>query len=166
MKMLNRKIGIAAGLTAGILLQGKVLAHSGETHAGMVEYDATETEFGSYDPGMKPDRVIEISMGDDMKFTPDVIKVKKGEVLKFVHENKGKLMHEFVLGTQELLDEHAEMMKKFPGMEHDEPYMSHVPPGESGAILWRFDEAGEVAFGCLIPGHYDAGMKGKVVIEN
>ena len=165
MKLKRKLLLTAAGMTIGVLIQGNVFAHSGETHAEMSEYDATETEFGSYEPGMKADRTVEMFMSDDMKFTPDVIKVKKGDVLKIVHENKGKLMHEFVLGTPESLDEHAEMMKKFPGMEHDEPYMLHVPPGKSGAIMWRFDQAGEISFGCLIPGHYDAGMKGKVVVE-
>ena len=164
--MIHRLKMAAAVFAAGVLLQGNAFAHTGETHDGMMEYDGTETEFGSYDPDMKADRTIEVSMSDDMKFTPDVINVKQGEVLKFVHTNKGKLMHEFVLGTPELLDEHAEMMKKFPGMEHDEPYMLHVPPGKSGAMMWRFDQPGEISFGCLIPGHFDAGMKGKLVVEN
>ncbi len=165
MNPIHKLLVAAAGMAAGFLIQGSVLAHSGETHVEAMEYDATETEFGSYEPGMKPDRTIEMSMSDDMKFTPGTINVKKGEVLKIVHENKGKLMHEFVLGTPELLEEHAEMMKKFPGMEHDEPYMLHVPPGKSGAMIWRFDQAGEVSFGCLIPGHFDAGMKGSVLVE-
>jgi uncharacterized cupredoxin-like copper-binding protein len=75
-------------------------------------------------------------------------------------------MHEFVLGTPHSLVEHAEMMKKFPGMEHAEPYMTHVAPGKKGEIVWQFSETGEFAFGCLIPGHFDAGMKGKVIVES
>ena len=68
------------------------------------------------------------------------------------------------LGTPESLDQHAEMMKKFPGMEHSEPYMTHVQPGKKGEIIWKFSKTGEFAFGCLIPGHYDAGMKGTVIV--
>ncbi len=130
------------------------------------EYEAVSKEFGSYEPGMKPTRTIEVGMGDDMRFTPDVIKVKVGDVIMFKHENNGKLMHEFVLGTPDSLAEHAEMMKKFPGMEHSEPYMTHVAPGEKGEITWQFSKDGEFAFGCLIPGHFDAGMKGTVIVES
>ncbi len=57
-------------------------------------------------------RTIEIDMSDKMRFSPDMIKVKKGDVIKFVHTNSGQQMHEFVLGTSESLTEHAEMMKK------------------------------------------------------
>ena len=136
-------------------------AHS-ESHDEV--FDAVENEFGIYQPELKITRTIKIVMSDQMRFSPDVINVKKGDVIKFVHTNEGQLMHEFVLGTPELLSEHAEMMKKFPGMEHSEPYMAHVPPGKTKAIVWKFSMAGEFAFGCLIPGHFDAGMKGVVKV--
>ena len=128
-------------------------------------YDPVENEFGSYAPGMKAGRTIVIDMTDQMRFTPDFIKVKKGAVIRFEHNNNGNLMHEFVLGTEESLDQHAEMMKKFPNMEHDEPYMAHVAPGKSGIVEWRFDKVGSFGFACLIPGHFDAGMKGRIVVE-
>jgi uncharacterized cupredoxin-like copper-binding protein len=110
-------------------------------------------------------RTIEIRMSDKMRFTPDRIEVRQGETIRLVHRNEGQLMHEFVLGTRQELDEHAAMMKKFPNMEHDEPYMAHVAPGKTGEIIWTFNRAGEFDFGCLIPGHYDAGMVGKVVVK-
>ena len=140
-----------------------VYAH-GEQHASEEQYDPVENEFGSYQPGMKVTRTIEIDMNDQMRFSPDLIKVNKGDVIRFVHTNSGQLMHEFVLGTPESLAQHAEMMKKFPGMEHSEPYMAHVPPGKKGEIIWKFSEPGEFGFGCLIPGHFDAGMKGRVIV--
>ncbi len=136
------------------------------SHGHNMEFDPVENEFGEYKPKMKVSQTIEVSMSDEMRFTPDVIRVKKGDVIEFKHTNNGKLMHEFVLGTPGSLDEHAEMMKKFPGMEHDEPYMAHVAPGKSATIMWKFSKEGEFAFGCLIPGHYDAGMKGKVIVES
>jgi uncharacterized cupredoxin-like copper-binding protein len=140
-----------------------VQAHDDE-HTKAEEYDPVENEFGSYAPGLKVTRNIEIDMSDQMRFTPELIKVKRGEVIRFVHTNSGQLMHEFVLGTPESLAEHAEMMKKFPGMEHSEPYMAHVPPGKKGEIIWKFTKTGEFGFGCLIPGHFDAGMKGRVIV--
>ena len=56
------------------------------------------------------------------------------------------------------------MMLKFPTMEHDEPYMAHVLPGESGDLLWKFNREGSFDFACLIPGHYQAGMRGTITV--
>jgi uncharacterized cupredoxin-like copper-binding protein len=70
-----------------------------------------------------------------------------------------------VLGTTEELKAHAELMKKFPDMEHADANMAHVKPGAKGEIVWQFTKAGEYQFACLIPGHYEAGMVGKVVVK-
>jgi uncharacterized cupredoxin-like copper-binding protein len=107
-------------------------------------------------------RTIEIRMTDQMRFTPDLIDVREGETIRLVHRNGGKMLHEFVLGTKDELEAHAALMLKFPTMEHDEPYMAHVPAGQKGEIVWTFNRAGEFDFACLIPGHYQAGMVGKV----
>lgn len=116
---------------------------------------------GDAKPGV---RTIEIKMTDAMRFTPDRIEVKQGETVRLVHRNAGKMMHEFVLGTKKDLDEHAALMTKFPNMEHDEPYMAHVRPGKTGEIIWTFNRPGEFDFACLIPGHYQAGMVGKIKV--
>jgi uncharacterized cupredoxin-like copper-binding protein len=71
-------------------------------------------------------------------------------------------MHEMVIGTMPELKEHAELMKKHPGMEHDEPYMAHVAPGKTETMVWQFTKAGEFNFGCLVPGHFEAGMVGQI----
>lgn len=135
-------------------------------HDQVEEIDPVENEFGRYKPGMTVTKTIRITMSDQMSFTPNLIKVKKGDVIKFIHSNPGQIMHEFVLGTAKSLDMHAEMMKKFPGMEHSEPYMTHVAPSQKGEVIWQFTKVGEFSFGCLIPGHYDAGMKGTVIVES
>ena len=111
-------------------------------------------------------RTIEITMGDNMRFTPDRIEVKQGETVKLVVRNPGKVLHELVLGTRKELEEHAALMAKFPGMEHDEPYMAHVGVGKTEQIVWTFNRPGEFDFACLIPGHYQAGMVGKVIVAS
>jgi uncharacterized cupredoxin-like copper-binding protein len=103
-------------------------------------------------------------MGDAMRFTPARITVKRGETVRFVARNDGKLMHEMVLGTRADLEAHAQMMRKFPDMEHEEPHMLHVAPGTSGEMGWRFTKAGEFLYGCLVPGHFEAGMVGTIVV--
>jgi len=109
-------------------------------------------------------RTIAVSMTDTMRFSPEKIDVKQGETVKFVLKNDGKVMHEFVIGTKKDLDEHAALMVKFPNMEHDEPYMSHVAPGKTGTIIWTFNKAGNFDFACLIAGHYQGGMIGKITV--
>jgi uncharacterized cupredoxin-like copper-binding protein len=110
-------------------------------------------------------RTIRVSMNDQMRFVPDRIHIREGETVRLVVKNDGKLMHEFVIGTKKELDEHAALMKKFRNMEHDEPYMVHVASGGTGEIVWTFNRAGDFDFGCLIAGHYEAGMVGKIKVN-
>jgi uncharacterized cupredoxin-like copper-binding protein len=109
-------------------------------------------------------RTVEVTMTDNMRFTPDRIEVKEGEVVKFVIRNRGQMLHEMVIGTKKVLDDHAALMVKFPGMEHEEPHMAHVPQGKTGEMIWHFNRPGEFDFACLIPGHYQAGMVGKIKV--
>ena len=115
-------------------------------------------------PGVasKVTRTVNIDMTDDMKFHSSLINAKQGETIRFVAKNSGKVKHEMVLGTEKDLKDHYEVMKKNPEMEHADANMVTVAPGQTGEIIWQFTKAGKVDFGCLQPGHYDAGMKGLV----
>ena len=131
-------------------------------------FDASQvqsTPFGQEGNPKKASRTIRVSMNDRMRFEPAVLSVRKGETVRFVVANKGAVLHEMVLGTAQSLKDHAALMKKHPGMEHDEPGMAHVKPGANGEIVWQFTQAGEVHFACLIPGHFEAGMVGKVLVQ-
>lgn len=110
-------------------------------------------------------RTIRVAMTDGMRFVPDIIEVRQDEIVKFVVTNKGKRLHELVIGTPAELKEHAGLMKRFPGMEHDEPHMLHVRRGRSGEIAWQFNRPGVFSFACLIPGHFEAGMVGKIIVR-
>ena len=142
---------------------GLAVAH-GEAHKKSTAAPARKEQkaWGIAGDAKAATRTIEIRMGDTMRFTPELIEAREGETLRLVIRNDGKLMHEFVLGTRQELDEHAALMVKFPNMEHDEPYMAHVAPGQRGEIVWAFNRAGEFDYACLIAGHYQAGMVGKV----
>ena len=124
-----------------------------------------ETPFGRQGDPRKVSRTVRVAMTDNMRFTPSHIVVRRGETVRLVAANKGQVLHELVLGTEEALKEHAALMKKFPEMEHDEPHMVHVKPGRSGDVVWQFTRAGEFHFACLIPGHFEAGMVGKVTVK-
>jgi uncharacterized cupredoxin-like copper-binding protein len=107
-------------------------------------------------------KTVAVQMLDSMRFVPERIDVRLNETLRFTIRNTGKLMHEFVIGTTEENAQHAALRMKFPDMEHDEPYIAHVPPGQRGEIVWTFNRAGEFEFACLIAGHYQAGMVGRI----
>ena len=123
-----------------------------------------ETIFGREgDPG-KVSRTVSVDMSDRMRFTPAELTIKQGETIRFRVKNSGKVMHEMVIGTMDELKKHAETMKKHPGMEHDEPFMAHVAPGKTETMVWQFTRPGEFHYGCLVPGHFEAGMIGKVKV--
>lgn len=113
----------------------------------------------------KATRVVHVRMLDTMRFRPDRIDIRQGETVNFLIENAGKALHEFVIGTPVELSRHAELMKKNPGMEHAEPYMAHVRPGGRERLSWRFTEPGEFQIGCLLPGHYESGMKATIRVR-
>lgn len=148
-------------LTSAALVQ----AHGEEDHAkksGPVKKE--QKEWGIAGDAKAAKRTVTITMSDAMRFTPDKIEVKQGETIKIVVRNEGKQLHEFVIGTKKELDEHAALMLKFPNMEHDEPYMAHVGVGKVGEIVWTFNKPGDFDFACLIAGHYQAGMVGKITV--
>ena len=112
-----------------------------------------------------PQRKTDVASAERAHFMPGEIVVKRGETVRFVVRNHGKVMHEMVIGTMKELKEHAELMRKFPDMEHDEPYMAHVAPGKQGEIVWQFSQAGEFYYACLVPGHMEAGMVAKITVK-
>jgi uncharacterized cupredoxin-like copper-binding protein len=143
-------------------------AHGDDEHAASRKYDASKvepTDFGQEGNPKKVTKTIKVDMTDNMRFTPSALTVKRGETIKFVVHNGGKVLHEMVLGTKQSIKAHAELMKKFPEMEHADANMAHVPPGKAGEVVWQFTKAGEFAFACLQPGHFEAGMVGKVTVK-
>ena len=144
------------------------VAHADKDHgkqAGPVKQEQTAWGIaGDAKAAKAVKRTIVLTMTDSMRFTPDRIDVTQGETVRIVVKNQGKMLHEFVLGTKQELEAHAALMLKFPTMEHAEPYMAHVEAGKTGEIVWTFNRAGDFDFACLIAGHYQAGMVGKVKV--
>lgn len=129
-----------------------------------------KTSYTAGEPGdkRKPARVVQVTMNETsgkMVFIPDRVEIKKGEQIKFVLKNNGELDHEFVLATTGENVKHAEEMKKNPEMEHDDPNSKRLVPKKSGEIVWKFSKAGQFEYGCLIPGHREAGMVGTVIVK-
>ncbi len=158
---------LAAALGASLLAAASpALAHEKAGHAGHAAAPTRKDQqlWGIAGEPKEVRRTIAITMTDDMRFTPSSIDVKQGETVRFVVRNQGKVLHEMVIGTKQALEEHAALMQKFPTMEHDEPHMAHVAAGKRGELVWKFNRAGDFDFACLIPGHYQAGMVGKIKV--
>ena len=127
--------------------------------------------FGAGAPGdpKKPARTVEVVMKETedgkMLFVPDRVEAKRGEQVRFVLKNAGKVDHEFLLDTPERNAKHKVEMRKNPDMEHDDPNGKRLAPGGTGEIVWRFSKAGTFEFACLIPGHHESGMHGKAIVK-
>jgi len=159
-----KRILIASLIAVSLVSATGALAHDDKKHVMKEEQgaDGHAAALGKPgDPG-KVNRTVTVEMNDTMRFRPDNIQVKRGETIRFIVRNTGKVKHEMVLGTIKELREHAELMRKFPEMEHADPNQVSVEPGKTGELVWQFTKAGTFDFACLVPGHFEAGMVGKV----
>jgi uncharacterized cupredoxin-like copper-binding protein len=133
------------------------------THAPKpVAQPMVQTDFGRTGDPKRISRTVRVDMADAMRFAPASLEVRQGDTVRFIVTNSGKQPHEMVLGTLPSLQAHAELMRKHPGMNHDEPYLAHAAPGATAEIVWQFTRAGEFHYGCLVPGHFEAGMVGRI----
>jgi uncharacterized cupredoxin-like copper-binding protein len=152
-------------LAASAVLLTATTALAGGTHSGGHE---GEMAIGHPAGDAKPKRTINVVMKDKadggMVFEPSTISVRQGETVRFKFVNKGEQDHEFVMDTEESVQEHKVLMEKFPEMEHDDPNAVRLAAGERGEIVWTFANAGDFSFACLIPGHYESGMKGALKV--
>jgi uncharacterized cupredoxin-like copper-binding protein len=146
--------------------------------------------FGEAAPAAKATRTVEVVL-QDISFSPKSLDVKAGETVHFVLINKGQLLHEFNLGDAAMHAEHQKEMLEMQasgmltatgikmgdmdhsamghgdmgGMKHDDPNSVLVEPGKTAELTWTFTKAGALEFACNIPGHYQAGMVGKLTVS-
>lgn len=153
---------IATMFTIGIAPAYAVPGHSGG-------HETEKMTIG--EPGQKGKvmRTVNITMSEKdsgaMVFEPATIKVKAGETIRLRFTNKGEADHEYVMDEEPAVLEHKAVMAKFPEMEHADANSIRLAPGKSGEIVWTFSNAGDFVFACLIPGHYESGMKGDIQVS-
>jgi uncharacterized cupredoxin-like copper-binding protein len=168
-----------ARLTAAAVLLGVSLSSQASPGAHF--------DFGHAATADQATRTVELTLGD-MYFEPKALAVKEGETVHFVLVNKGNLLHEFNLGDAAMHAAHQQEMLKMvasgmltstgmkhdamPGMDHGDHGMKHddpnsvlVEPGKTAELTWTFTKATDLEFACNIPGHYQAGMVGKIAID-
>lgn len=109
------------------------------------------------DDGAQP---VAISLLDSMTIQPDPIRVEAGKPVRFVITNEGALEHDFFIGT----NREQRQRERGEGEPGPDRYVQ-VPPGETVTLLYVFPSAGESIAGCVVPGHYSAGMRSDIIIE-
>ena len=163
-------------LLAGCLLVSSVDAVADAAHA---------YEFGHAAPATQATRTVEVTL-QDIAFSPKALDVKAGETVRFVLVNKGQLLHEFNLGDAAMHAEHQKEMLQMQAsgmltstgmgamdhsamghgaMKHDDPNSVLVEPGKTAELTWTFTKTTGLEFACNLPGHYQAGMVGKLNVE-
>ena len=177
-------------LRTPLLLAGCLLALS----VGAMADTAHTYAFGQPASADKATRTVEVVL-QDMSFSPKSLDVKAGETVRFVLVNKGQLLHEFNLGDAAMHAEHQKQMMQMQssgmlnatgmgkmdhgamdhgamgnmgnmgGMKHDDPNSVLVEPGKTAELTWTFTKASGLEFACNIPGHYQAGMVGKINVH-
>ena len=148
-------------------------------------FSATMNMIGEKGDPNKVDRTVKIKMYDNY-YEPNVIKVKRGETIKFIVENLGELVHEYNIGTKEMHVEHKQEMQKLVDHEiiladkidkikmkkmskidhslgHSHANSIMLEPKKSGEIIWKFSQNISLGMACNIPGHYESGMVGNLV---
>ena len=150
-------------------------------------YAASMNMIGEKGDPKNIDRTIEIKMYDNY-YEPNLIKVKKGETIKFIVQNLGEMVHEYNIATKEMhikhqpemqkLMEHGillvdkidmvkmkEMSKKDHSLSHSHSNSIMLEPKKTGVIIWKFSKDINLEIACNVPGHYESGMVGKIVLK-
>jgi uncharacterized cupredoxin-like copper-binding protein len=159
-----------------------------EEHGGQ---HAHGLAFGEPGDASKASRTVEV-IASEMAFEPARIEVKSGETVRFIVHNQGKLLHEFNIGTPAVHAAHQQEMQTMMAhgmmtatgmshpmhgteagshggtampMAHDDPNSILLEPGETKELIWTFTEIGSLEFACNVPGHYQAGMVGRITFD-
>lgn len=163
--MSAKQIVVLAAVFITLGTAASASAHGGEPRRAKTSEPEHAAALGQPGDPRKATRTIEVQMDDSMRFSPVSIEVKRGETVRFHVKNTGRLKHELVLGTFPDLKAHAALMQKFPEMEHADPNQASVDPGKSGELIWQFTKPGTFDFACLQPGHFEAGMRGRLIVK-
>lgn len=166
------RIALFAPLALIAFAVGSAFAQVGE-HMGGEHMGGEHMAFGQ--PGAAEDvaTTVEVIM-EDNAYSLQNLTVASGETVRFILVNKDDADHEFTLGDTAMqaahraematMNEHAHMHEP-AAAQHAMPNMVFVPALETRELIWTFGAGGTIEFACNIPGHYEAGMHGKIEID-
>ncbi|GLU32480.1 hypothetical protein WKR88_28640 [Trinickia caryophylli] len=123
--------------------------------------------FGSTADARAVTRTIHVQANDQMQLVFDSDDIRRGDVVAFVVRNTGSAPHEFGVADEAGQAAHQQEMMAMPGMQHDDPNVVSLAPGETKTLIWRFADVRDprLVFACNVPGHYQAGMFKRVTLR-
>jgi azurin len=124
-------------------------------------------------------RVIDITGNDEMKFSLSEITAKPGELITVRLKNVGTLPkiamgHNFVTlkaSADPVAFTNAAATARdtdfIPAAKKDDiiAHTSLTGPGETAEVTFKAPAAGTYPYLCSFPGHYAAGMRGKLIVK-
>lgn len=141
-------------------------SHNGDHHGSGHGGGHTASGVGMPAKAERAAKTINVELLDTMRFKfSEEVKIKNGDIVKFVVTNKGRLPHEFSIGNKQEQDAHRQMMRNMPNMHHKDGNAVSLKPGETKELTWQFTGSDDIVFACNIPGHYEAGMHSKAMIQ-
>jgi azurin len=163
--------------SSSLLCSTLVVSAAYRTSAVVASGDAVVSAAGA---GQAAARVVQIQVGDNMKFNPAAISAAPGERLKVVITDVGKMpkmamAHNFVLlkkGTDP--KGFAEKSATSRETEFIAPALTDqvlakttmVGPGETAEVTFAAPtQRGDYTFICTFPGHFALGMKGLLSVK-
>jgi uncharacterized cupredoxin-like copper-binding protein len=97
-------------------------------------------------------RIVDLSADDLLNFTPGFVQAAVGETVTFRIHNKGKAVHEFMVGA--LADAFAD--------KEGTPEVADIAAGKTADLTFTFTGQGPFGFACHAPGHFEHGMAGYI----
>ncbi len=163
-----KKTLTALALTGALAAPAWAISSHGAAHDGAVLH-ADSMAVGYPGDPLLIDRTIRVSMLDAsngaMAFDPAALDIRQGETIRIVLTNEGSVAHEFVMASPEEIADHREEMRGIADMPHDADFAARVAPGGSETLTWTFSNDGTFEIACLIPGHSEAGMRGRLTVS-
>jgi uncharacterized cupredoxin-like copper-binding protein len=99
-------------------------------------------------------RVVGIIASAALRFYPDTVTVQQGETITFEVTAMGMTTHEFMVGPA------ADVAADTAGT----PEVADIAMMQTKSLTYTFDGPGPFAFACHAAGHYEAGMRGLIVV--
>lgn len=133
-------------------------------------------------PAADPSRTPTVEMGE-FYFKPDRLELPAGQTVELQLVNKGTVEHEFMVGREVEKPEgraHGFHVDFFAGIDVtwtvEKGKVERDPmdglevvlePGGKATLTFTVpaDRTGEWEFACFVPGHYEAGQKGTLVVR-
>lgn len=156
---------LSLALSAAFLSTSLLANPAEEAHGHDHEHGHAVSPAGVPGTPEQVSRVIKVDAYDSMEFKHEPIVVEDGETIRFEITNHGVLAHEFAIGDKEEHKEHQIMMREMPDMQHDDPNVVTLEPGETRSLIWTFAKAADIEVACNIPGHYEGGMHSQVEVK-